>query len=379
MRLSTERILTTHAGSLPRPDELTDLLLESDRSGAAFDFAAQQAVIAAVEKQRSTGIDAINDGEQGKVSFATYVTDRMTGFGGGTSGRAAAVEQSWFPEYYAARTAALGNATVTACNGPINWTGDALIQQDFDRLKTAIDGRGDVDAFLTAASPGTVWFYQPNEFYPTHEAYIYAAADALQHEYEAIHAAGFTLQLDCPDLASGWNRPVFADKSIEDFCRVARLHVEALNHATRNIAPEQMRLHVCWGNTEGPHTRDVPLERIIDILLEVRPQGLSIEAANPRHAHEWSVFREIRLPDDKILIPGVLDTTTNFVEHPELIEQRIARYAGVVGRERVIAGADCGFATLARRRLPVHPTVVWAKLQALVEGARLASDRLWNR
>ncbi|HTE84872.1 MAG TPA: cobalamin-independent methionine synthase II family protein [Dehalococcoidia bacterium] len=378
MRRSTERILTTHTGSLPRPNELTDLLLASDRGGAAFDAAVQRAVEDVVKQQRSIGIDIVNDGEQGKASFATYVTDRLTGFESEPHGREASVEQSWFPDYYAARTASLGHATVLACSGPIVWMGEEQVQQDIDRLRFAMGSMEATEVFMTAASPGTVWYYQPNTYYPSHEAYIYAAADAMRHEYEAIHRAGYLLQLDCPDLAGGWNRREFADRTAGDFRRMAQLHVEALNHATRSIPADRMRLHVCWGNIEGPHTRDLPLEEIIDILMSARPQALSIEAANPRHAHEWTLFQDIKLPQDKILIPGVLDTTSNFVEHPELVAQRIGRYASVIGRERVIAGGDCGFATLARRALPVHPTVVCAKLRSLVEGARLASETLWG-
>jgi 5-methyltetrahydropteroyltriglutamate--homocysteine methyltransferase len=338
----------------------------------------RDAVEQIVKRQTDCGIDIVNDGEQGKVSFATYVTDRLTGFGGESRAREASVEQSWFSDYYAARTASLGHAMVVTCSGPVAWGGGTHVQTDVDRLKSALDAAPAAEAFITAASPGTVWYYQPNAYYPSHEAYIYSAADAMRNEYEAIHRAGFLLQLDCPDLAGGWNRREFADKTVDDFRSLVRMHVEALNFATRSISPDRMRLHVCWGNIEGPHTRDVPLAEIIDILLDARPQALSVEAANPRHGHEWKLFEEIALPGEKILIPGVLDTTTNFVEHPALVAQRISRYANAVGRERVIAGADCGFATLVRRRLPVHPTVVWAKLQALVEGAQLASSELWS-
>jgi 5-methyltetrahydropteroyltriglutamate--homocysteine methyltransferase len=233
------------------------------------------------------------------------------------------------------------------------------------------------EAFMTASSPGLVWYYQPNAYYPSHEDYTWALADAMKHEYDAIHQAGFLVQLDCPDLAGGWNRPEFSSRTVDEFREFARVHVAALNHATRDIPPDRLRMHVCWGNYEGPHVRDISLRSILDILLDARPAGLSVEGANPRHEHEWQVFSETKLPDGKVIIPGMIDSTTNFVEHPELVAQRIVRYAEVVGRENVIAGSDCGFATLARSDV-VHPTVTWAKLQSLAEGARLASERLWG-
>jgi 5-methyltetrahydropteroyltriglutamate--homocysteine methyltransferase len=372
------RIPTTHAGSLPRPEGLLEMLLSGERTGPEFERAVRQAVADAVDRQIATGIDVVGDGEQGKPSFATYVTDRLTGFEGEKRPRPNPYEARLFPELYAARYAVLGVPDVPACAGPVTWRGDADVQADIAALTSALSGRAGVEAFMTSASPGVVWYYQPNAFYPTHEKYIEAVAEAMQHEYNAIHEAGFLLQLDSPDLAGGWNRQDFGDKTVEDFRRFAQLHIEALNYATRAIPPERMRLHVCWGNLEVPHTRDIPLAAIIDVLLTARPAALSIEGANPRHAHEWALFEEVRLPDEKTLIPGVIDTTTNFVEHPELVARRIEAYAKVAGRDRLVAGTDCGFSTLARRRLPVHPTVVWAKLQSLVEGARIASNRLWS-
>jgi 5-methyltetrahydropteroyltriglutamate--homocysteine methyltransferase len=355
-----------------------EMLLSGQQNSPAFERDVRQAVAETVDRQIEAGIDVIGDGEQGKSSFATYVTDRLSGFEGEKRPRPDPYEARLFPELYAARNASLGIANVTACGAPVTWRGDAQVQADIEALREAVDGRHDVEAFMTSASPGVVWYYQPNAFYSTHEQYIQAVAEAMQHEYNAICEAGFLLQLDSPDLAGGWNRQDFGDKTVEDFRRFAQMHIEALNYATRAIPPDQMRLHVCWGNLEVPHTRDIPLAGILDILLTARPAALSIEGANPRHAHEWKLFEDISLPEGKILIPGVIDTTTNFVEHPDLVAQRIVAYTGVVGRERVIAGTDCGFSTLVRRRLPVHPTVVWAKLEAVVEGARLASERLWT-
>ena len=353
------------------------MLRSGEHSGPAFEQAAERAVQDIVRKQVENGVDVVNDGEQAKVSFATYVTERLTGFESESRPRELNIEQRMFSEYYGARMATLGIASVVTCAGPITWKGDEQVQRDIANFKTALAGVPVADAFMTAASPGVIWYYQPNAFYPSHEAYIMAAAEAMKPEYDAIYRAGFVLQLDCPDLAGGWNKPEFTDKTMDDFRRMAQIHVDALNHATRDIPPDRMRLHVCWGNLEGPHVRDIPLARILDILLTARPAALSIEGANPRHEHEWKVFRETKLPDGKILIPGILDSTTNFVEHPELVAERIIRYASVVGKENLIAGADCGFATLARAELPIHPTVTWVKLQALAEGAKLASRELW--
>lgn len=378
MKRSTERILTTHTGSLPRPDDLLELLLSSEHRGPAFAEIARRAVRAIVRKQVESGIDIVNDGEQAKPSFATYVTERLTGFESEPHPRASSVEQALFPDFYKDRPPAASRLGVLTCVGPITWRGDEQVQRDIESLKAAVQGVPVEDVFMTAASPGVVWFYQPNAYYPSHEAYIYAVAEAMKHEYDAIYQAGFVLQLDCPDLAGGWNRPEFIDKTMDEFRKFAMLHVEALNYATRDIPSDRMRLHVCWGNFEGPHVRDIPLVQIIDILLMARPAALSLEGANPRHEHEWKVFRDVKLPEGKVLIPGVLDSTTNFVEHPELVAERIIRYAGVVGRENVIAGTDCGFATLARTELRVHPTVTWAKFQAMTEGARLASRELWR-
>jgi 5-methyltetrahydropteroyltriglutamate--homocysteine methyltransferase len=334
--------------------------------------AARAAVDDVVKRQLETGIDLLNDGEMAKPDFATYVTSRLTGFADDGVPRAANLEQLAFPEYFGD----LGGEAVLvkACVGPITWAGDERVQRDIDDLRAALGQLPPERAFMSAASPGVVWYYQPDQHYGSHEEYVFAIADAMKHEYDAIHAAGFTLQLDCPDLAGGWGRPEFMDETVDAFRRVAAVHVEALNHATRDIPPEAMRMHVCWGNIEGPHTRDVALREIVDVLLTARPAGLSFEGANPRHEHEWRLWRDVSLPEEKYLIPGVVDSTTNYVEHPELVAERIGRYAGAVGAGRVVAGVDCGFATIAWIRPMVHPTIVWEKLKSLVEGARLASS-----
>jgi 5-methyltetrahydropteroyltriglutamate--homocysteine methyltransferase len=378
MQRSTDRILTTHAGSLPRPPELLDMLL-SGRRDPEFERLARRAAEDVVQRQADAGVDILNDGEVAKTSFSTYVTERLSGFEETSNPRQPHVETTIFPEFYSAPAGPaqfLASIRVLACVDKVAWRGDEQVKRDIANLKAALEGVPAEDAFMSASSPGLVWYYQPNAYYPSHEDYIWAVAEAMKHEYDAINQAGFVVQLDCPDLAGGWNRPEFADKTIEEFRAFARLHVAALNHATRDIPPDRLRMHVCWGNFEGPHVRDIELRSILDILLEARPAGLSLEGSNPRHEHEWQVFSEVKLPEGKVLIPGVLDSTTNFVEHPELIAQRIMRYAGVAGRENVIAGSDCGFATLARSDV-VHPTVTWAKLRSLAEGARLASARLW--
>src|SRR5436190_742759 len=255
--------------------------------------------------------------------------------------------------------------------------GSEQVQTDIANLKAALAGAQVAEAFMTAASPGVVWQFLENDYYPTHEAYVYAVADAMKEEYNAIYQAGFVLQLDCPELAMGWNRYNFADSTIDDFRKVAELHIEALNHAVSDIPADRIRLHLCWGNFEGPHVRDIPLRRIIDVVLKAKVGAVSFEGANPRHEHEWRIFEDVKVPEGTILIPGVLDSTTNFVEHPELVAERIIRYARLVGRENVIAGTDCGFSTFARAQLTVHPSVTWAKFQAMAEGARLASEQLW--
>jgi 5-methyltetrahydropteroyltriglutamate--homocysteine methyltransferase len=354
-------------------------MLLDGRRGPDFEHTARSAVEATVKRQAEAGIDVINDGEVAKTGFSTYVTERLSGFETTARPRGASVEMTLFPEYYGEEAGLLQQQIqVLSCVDEIGWRGDDQVQRDIANLKAALQGVAVEDVFMTAASPGLVWYYQPNAYYRSHEEYIWAAATAMKNEYDAIHRAGFLVQLDCPDLAGGWNRPEFAEKTTDDFRAFARFHVEALSDATRDIPSDRLRMHVCWGNFEGPHIRDIPLRSILDILLEARPGALSVEGANPRHEHEWQVFSEVAVPDGKVIMPGVLDSTTNFVEHPELIAQRIVRYAAVVGRENVVPGSDCGFSSLASGSL-VHPTVAWKKLEVLAEGARLASDQLWKR
>jgi 5-methyltetrahydropteroyltriglutamate--homocysteine methyltransferase len=321
------------------------------------------------------GVDIVNDGEQGKVGYSTYVRHRLTGFDG-QSGAARRADWADFPEA-AARAERRSMVARPACNGPIDWKDRAAVQRDVANLRTGVDAARPTDAFMTAASPGVIAHFLQNTHYPSREAYLARLVDVMKEEYDAIHRAGFVLQVDCPDLAMS-RHLAFPELSNAEFVRIAEANVEALNHALRDIPPDRMRLHLCWGNYEGPHHRDIPLREILPVVLKARPQAFSFEGANPRHEHEWVVFRERRLPDDKVIIPGVLDTTTNFIEHPELVAQRLVRYAEVVGRERVIAGSDCGFATFARSNALVEPEIAWAKLKVMAEGARLASAQLWK-
>jgi 5-methyltetrahydropteroyltriglutamate--homocysteine methyltransferase len=378
MKRSTERILTTHTGSLPRAWDLTATLEALDAGTlpdpAAFDARVHSAVAAVVRQQVETGIDIINDGEQGKVGYSTYVRHRLTGFGGES---AMPIRADWadFPEAAARQ----GRSTVIrpACNGPIAWKDTAAVQKDIANLHAALSGVEPAEAFMTAASPGVIAHFLRNEYYPSRDAYLARLVEVMKEEYDAIYQAGFVLQVDCPDLAMG-RHLAFPDLSTPEFLKIAEANIEALNHALRDIPPDRLRLHLCWGNYEGPHHRDIPLKDILGIVLKARAQAISFEGANPRHEHEWAVFREIKLQEDKVLIPGVLDSTTNFIQHPELVAQRIVRYAEVVGKENVIAGTDCGFGTFARTNLQVEPEIAWAKMQAMAEGARLASATLWR-
>jgi 5-methyltetrahydropteroyltriglutamate--homocysteine methyltransferase len=379
MKRSTDRILTTHTGSLPRPRDLTELLEALDTGtvpdAAAFQARVTQAVRDIVAKQVDAGVDVVNDGEQGKVGYSTYVRHRLTGF----DGKAAVPRRADWADFPEAAARAERRSTVArpACNGPIEWRDRDAVQKDTANLRAAVQGTRSAEAFMTAASPGVIAHFLPNEHYPTREAYLARLVDVMKEEYDAIHRAGFILQVDCPDLAMG-RHLAFPDVSNAAFVKIAAANVEALNHALRDIPADRLRLHLCWGNYEGPHHRDIPLREILPVVLKARPQGLSLEGANPRHEHEWAVFRDVKLPDEKILIPGVLDSTTNFIEHPELVAQRIVRYAEVVGRERVIAGTDCGFATFARSVSNVEPEITWAKFQAMTDGAKIASAQLWR-
>ena len=374
--MSTDRIRTTHTGSLPRPEDLVRMLYARERGErvdeAAFAARVRSAVAELVKRQVEHGIDVVNDGEAGKVGYSTYVMERLTGFDGEGS-LPPLGDLVDFPEYAVRLQGdeALREMKCPACTGPVAWKDRDAVRRDVENLKAALEGSGATDAFLSAASPGVVSLFLKNQHYPSHEAYLFALADVLREEYEAIAAAGFVLQLDCPDLAMG-RHIQFSDRSLEDFRKMISLHVEALNHAVRNVPPERMRMHLCWGNYEGPHHRDVPLRDVLDVVLRARPLGLSFEAATPRHAHEWRVFEDVKLPEGKVLIPGVVDTSTNYIEHPELVAERLRRYAGAVGRENVMAGTDCGLATFAGF-LPVEPRIAWAKLAAMAEGARLAS------
>jgi 5-methyltetrahydropteroyltriglutamate--homocysteine methyltransferase len=320
----------------------------------------------------------VNDGEQGKVGYSTYVTERLTGFDGESEVGLTLVEARRFPEYFQQRVSGPATIKRPACTGPITWRGDAQVQTDIANLRAALAGVTVTEAFMSAASPGVVWYFLPNHYYPSDEAYVFAVADAMRAEYRAIVEAGFVLQLDCPDLAMGWNHASFADATLADFRKMVEMHVAALNHAVAGLPSDRIRLHLCWGNYEGPHVRDVPLDQIFDLVLQANADAYSFEGANPRHEHEWKLFTDVKLPDGKLIIPGVLDSTTNFVEHPELVAQRLVRYARLVGRENVIAGTDCGFSTFARSVLTVHPTVTWVKFQAMAEGAELASGQLWD-
>ena len=382
MKSSTERILTTHVGSLPRSDDLVRMLHLKEKGEAydqaQFDRCVAQSVDKIVARQVAAKIDLVSDGEMSKISYATYLKDRLNGFNGtATENRAAADLVDFIG--YARRLVEQGGTERSlqgpACDGPLSVRDAAPLQKDLANFTAAIRVHQPTDSFLTASSPGVVSVFLQNQYYPDDDAYLEALAGILKEEYEAIVAAGVTLQLDCPDLAMG-RHVVHRKKSVAEFRRVVAHHVEVLNAATANISPESMRIHLCWGNYQGPHHHDIDLSDILDLVYRARPHAISMEAANPRHEHEWAVFDKHPLPDEKIVIPGVIDSTSNFIEHPELVAQRICRYANKVGRERVIAGTDCGFATFAERPA-VDPEIAWAKLASLVEGAAVASRQLW--
>ena len=386
MKLSTDRILTTHVGSLPRPDDLVDMLGKEDR-GEAVDPAALQARAAAAVKQAvadqvAAGIDVVCDGEMSKMSYHVYAKHRLTGLGKtdgtGVPGRGTPRDIQDFPEMMAERPGGGGPELLqaTVCTGPVAYADHAPLERDIANLKAAAAASKPVDIFMNSASPGCLSNYVPNAYYPSRDAYREALIEAMRPEYEAIHDAGFVLQLDCPDLA-GSRHTDHQDMSEKEFIADAERSIEALNAATANIPPEAMRMHICWLNYAGPHTHDIPVSRLIGLLGKARPQALLFEGANPRHAHEWEDWKAAKIPDDKVLVPGVIDSTTNFVEHPVLVAQRIGNYANIVGRERVLAGADCGFGTYAGRK-GVYPSVVLAKFRALTDGARIATERLWG-
>jgi 5-methyltetrahydropteroyltriglutamate--homocysteine methyltransferase len=380
MQRSTDRILTTHTGSLPRPEALTRAMFAREE-GVPVDAPALAAQIRAavadvVRRQEQAGLDVINDGEFSKPSYATYVKDRLAGFGG-ASHPLQYRDLVDFPEMARRVFGDPGRARrrTPACTGPVTLRDPEAARADVSALQAALAQVRAREAFLTAASPGVISLFFRNDHYPSHEAYLFAVAEAMRPEYEAVAGAGLVLQVDCPDLAMG-RHIQFADLGLDDFRKMARLHLAALDHALASIPPDRVRLHLCWGNYEGPHHYDVPLADVVDLALAARPGAVSFEGANPRHAHEWRVFERVKIPEGKLIIPGVIDSTTNFIEHPELVAERIGRYARLVGRENVIAGTDCGFGTWVGQAA-VDPDIVWAKLGSLATGAQLASRELW--
>jgi 5-methyltetrahydropteroyltriglutamate--homocysteine methyltransferase len=384
MKHSTERILTTHTGSLPRPEKLAQLMVAKEQGKPVntkeLADSVRTAVAEEVKRQVDVGIDIISDGEMSKIGFANYVKDRLTGFGG-ESNPVVAQDVLDHPDLrvrmFRRNEGGESRYFTPACNGPVTLRDKDAVHQDIANLRAALQGVKTEEVFMPAASPGTIAQVMQNNYYPTKEAYLYALADAMRYEYQAIVAAGFLIQLDCPDLAMQ-RHTRYAAASIDEFRKQVQQNIEVLNYALTGISPEQVRAHVCWGNYPGPHHRDVPLKDIIDLLFMIQGDALSIEAANPRHEHEWKVFEEVRLPEGKILIPGVVDTCSTYIEHPEVIAQRIVRFAQVVGREHVIAGTDCGFGTFLGTSV-IAPSVAWDKLRSLAEGARLASQQLWSQ
>ncbi|HVO90327.1 MAG TPA: cobalamin-independent methionine synthase II family protein [Casimicrobiaceae bacterium] len=382
MKRSTERFLTTHTGSLPRPEDLIRTMYAKEEGvpvdAEALSDRVAAAVAEVVQKQVAAGIDIVNDGEMSKPSYATYIKDRLTGFGG--EGNTFVYQDLIeFPNMAKRVFGDPGRSRrkTPACNAPIVVRDPQAARIDVEHLKAALRGVSAQEAFLTAASPGVISLFFRNQHYPSDEAYVFAIADAMRHEYETIAKAGLVLQIDCPDLGMG-RHIQYGNLSLGEWRKKAQQNVEALNHAVANIPAEQLRMHLCWGNYEGPHHCDVPLPDVIDIVFRAKPMAIALEASNPRHAHEWKVFETVKLPEGKILIPGVIESKSNFIEHPELIAQRLGRYANLVGRENIIAGSDCGFGTWVGQAA-VEPDIVWAKMAAMAEGARLASREFWKR
>jgi len=376
-----DRILTTHTGSLPRTAKVVELLLaEQQRPGARkaeLDAAVDAAVRAVVQKQAECGLDIVNDGEQGRTDYTVHVMHRLSGFEGESAPPLGTGDEE-FPELAEIlKHFASPFQHRPACNGPVGWKDWPAAQADIDRAKKAVAGVAAVDFFYTSPSPGQVARYLKNKYYKSEEDYIFALADAMRREYQAIVEAGFILQLDCPDLAM-LRHMVYLDLPLAEYRKIIATNVAALNHAVRDLPPERMRMHVCWGSTVAPHHTDVEMKDIVDIILSGRPHAVSFPAANARHEHEWKIWREVKLPDGKKIIPGVIDSTVNTVEHPEVVCDRILDFASVAGRDNVIAGVDCGFGTFAGR-VQVDSKIVWLKLASLVEGARRASEQLWTR
>jgi 5-methyltetrahydropteroyltriglutamate--homocysteine methyltransferase len=386
MKTSKDRILTTHTGSLPRPKPLVDLVLQREEGRAVdantFEAETAQAVDEIIAQQVAAGIDIVSDGEMSKPSYTTYIRHRVAGIEpdprAAEKGRDIMIGRDLLahPDF-AARRGNFADTPFPGCVGPLRYKDRSALDRDIAHLKTAAAKSSPVDVFMTAPSPGILTRFIINLHYPSEDAYVEALAEVIKTEYQAIVEAGFVLQIDAPDLGSARNNQ-YRHLSDDEFRRIAERNIEALNAATAGLPAERMRLHICWGNYEGPHTHDLPVTRIIDIAFKARPQAISIEAANPRHDHEWEDLMDVDIPQDKILIPGVIDSTTNFVEHPRLVAQRIGRYAQVIDRERLIAGVDCGFGTSVRRDPMVADSIVWAKLRALGEGAAIASKRLWG-
>ena len=386
MQQSADRILTSHTGSLPRPRDIIELVKREERresfDRAEVDRLLAPAVSSVVKRQVAAGLDIVSDGEFSKASYGTYIQQRLTGFGDADPSRLKLdrnIEFEAFPEYYERTRSKRGLATrrLLGCLGPVAVSDRTAIDRDLANLKNAVAAHKPIGGFMTAASPGVIARFQPNLYYDTLQAYRNAVGAAMRVEYEAIVAAGFQLQIDCPDLASA-RVSVYSHLSDSEFLRECEMSIASLNEALRNVPAEQVRLHVCWGNYQGPHVHDIALEKILPTVLKAKAGILSLEGANPRHEHEWEVFRRFKLPDDKVLMPGVIDSTTNFVEHPQLVAQRICRYADVVGRERVIAGVDCGFETFAGDP-NVDERIVYHKFGSLAEGARIATAQLWPR
>jgi 5-methyltetrahydropteroyltriglutamate--homocysteine methyltransferase len=386
MRTSTDRILTTHTGSLPRPRSLIEMVLGREKgqivAASAFEAETARAVDEVVARQVAAGVDIVSDGEMSKPSYTTYIRHRVAGIApdprAAEKGRDIMIGRDLLdhPDF-ADRRRNFADTPFPGCIGPLRYQDRSGLERDIAHLKAAAEKSKPVEVFMTAPSPGILTRFIINLHYPSEDAYVAALADVIATEYRAIVEAGFVLQIDAPDLGSARNNQ-YRHLSDDEFRKIAERNVAALNAATAGLPAERIRLHICWGNYEGPHTHDLPLTKIIDIAFKARPQAISIEAANPRHDHEWEDLAEIAIPDDKILIPGVIDSTTNFVEHPRLVAQRIGRYAAIVGRERVIAGVDCGFGTSVRTDPIVTDSIVWAKLRALADGAAIASKRLWT-
>jgi len=379
---SADRILTTHVGSLPRSQAVTDVLFGRENNTALPpdpDQVITDAVAAIVRKQVEVGIDIVSDGEMGKISYATYIKDRLSGFDGDTA-REPGQDLVEHPRLLE-KLAKLGSTAKyrrPRCVAPIKVKDLGPMQVDIANMRAAMAAAKPVEGFINTASPGTIALFQPNDFYKTQDAYLEAVAEGMRAEYEGLTQAGLLIQIDAPDMAMG-RHTMYRDRTEDDFVGLAARHVEVLNHALRNVPGDRVRMHVCWGNYEGPHTHDVPLEKLLPVVMKAKPQAILFEAANPRHAHEWKVFQDMRaqIPDDKLLVPGVLSTTTNYVEHPELVAQRLERLANVVGKDRVWAGTDCGFGTFAGSS-KVDPGIAWKKFRSLVEGAEIASKRLWK-